>query len=370
MIYLTKICTASTEKTKLVDDIVFPQRAHIIESAMRRLKSGMVSPTHRLIEEVVEGVEEYVADNPVKKSALVFAAGTQTWNVNQCKYGQNPESEVYYSLRMPILSMTNVYAGRTASRLGVYDHVSTDASACASSLKVMMDVKNLIDNYGFDRVIVIAGEDAVNATILELFGDLGVSLQHKEEQELGTVPSAFDGKNHGFYLGQGAVAAVFEKADICKAEPEAKLLGAYTASEDYANAVGQRDDGQGFSKAIEGALFASKISKSEVHLVKTHGTGTPVNNAAEKMALTNSLDKFVATAFKQRIGHTLGVSGLLETALLLEELKSGYVPAIPNRTEEDTVFLSAPTFVPDGPFISLAAGMGNVYSAAVFSREV
>jgi len=233
-----------------------------------------------------------------------------------------------------------------------------------------MDVRNLIENYDFDRVVVVAGEECVNATILDLFGDLGVSLQAKEEEEKGVVPSAFDCVNHGFYLGQGAAVAVFERADVCKTEPEAVLLGAYSASEHYANALGQREDGQGFVNAMEGALKAAKVDRSKVHLIKTHGTGTPVNNAAEKSALLRTIPEFVATGYKQRIGHTVGISGLLETGLLLNELKTGQVPAIPNRTESDAVFLSAPTSVPDGPFISLAAGMGNIYSAAVFSREV
>jgi len=330
----------------------------------------MVYPPHRLLESLMEDVEEHTTTYPVDKCALIFAAGTQVWSGHQAKYGQDPDAELHYSVKAPVLGMTNVYAGRVAARFAADDHVSTDASACASSLKVLMDVKNLIDNYGFDRVIVMAAEDAVNTTILELFGDLGVSLQEQERLAIGTERSAFDAVNHGFYLGQGAAIAVFERAEVCKIEPEAVLLGAYSASENYANAIGQREDGEGFVKAIEGTLASAKIAKSSIHLVKTHGTGTPVNNAAEKSALTRTLPEFVATAYKQRVGHTLGVSGLLETGLLLNELKTGQVPAIPNRTESDAVFLSAPTSVPDGPFISLAAGMGNIYSAAVFSREV
>ena len=66
----------------------------------------------------------------------------------------------------------------------------------------------------------------------------------------------------------------------------------------------------------------------------------------------------------------MGASGLLETGLLLNDLKSGYVPKILNRTQDDPVFLSSDAPVPDGLILSLAAGMGNIYSAALFSREV
>jgi hypothetical protein len=53
---------------------------------------------------------------------------------------------------------------------------------------------------------------------------------------------------------------------------------------------------------------------------------------------------------------------------LLDDLKSGYVPAIENRTETDSVFLSESVPKPDGLILSLAAGMGNIYSAAIFEE--
>ena len=94
---------------------------------------------------------------------------------------------------------------------------------------------------------------------------------------------------------------------------------------------------------------------------------TPSNNVAEKTALTSTLKDFVATSFKQRIGHTMGASGLLETILLLDNVKNGFIPPILNRTDEDKVFLSESVPAEKGGLIlSLAAGMGNVYSAAIF----
>lgn len=63
----------------------------------------------------------------------------------------------------------------------------------------------------------------------------------------------------------------------------------------------------------------------------------------------------------------MGVSGLLETLLLLDSVKTGgIVPEILNRTEQDKVFLSEPAEYNGGYILSLAAGMGNVYSAAIF----
>jgi 3-oxoacyl-(acyl-carrier-protein) synthase len=184
------------------------------------------------------------------------------------------------------------------------------------------------------------------------------------------VPSAFDGTNTGFHVGQGAALAVFEREHPNMSKPMAKFLGAYTSAENNTNPLGQRPDGEGYSKAIDGALTVAKLDKRDVKIVKTHGTGTDANNKAEKAALLRSLDEFVATSYKPRIGHTLSASGLLETGLLLNDLERGIVPQILNRTEADDVFLSYDAPAPQGPFLSLAAGMGNIYSAALFSTEV
>jgi hypothetical protein len=64
----------------------------------------------------------------------------------------------------------------------------------------------------------------------------------------------------------------------------------------------------------------------------------------------------------------MGASGLLETCLLLDDIQNGLIPAIPNRTKYDAVFVSNPHIIggKGHNILSLAAGMGNVYSAAIF----
>jgi hypothetical protein len=56
--------------------------------------------------------------------------------------------------------------------------------------------------------------------------------------------------------------------------------------------------------------------------------------------------------------------------MLFDDLEKGFVPKIAGRTEVDTKFLSLDVQAPTGEIMALAAGMGNVYSAAVLSREI
>ena len=366
MIYLTHYRTASTTDVELFDDIIYPQKVNWFPDTYKRAKSGLVYVPHKLAEKVLDPeLLAHLRENPVGKTAFILAAG----NAHFAGIGQRLyESRLTYTYKFLPFTLTQVYAGRIAQSCGDMDMVTTDSSACASSLKVMMDVQNLIQFYGFDRVIVLTVEDGVSNAVLEFFGDSKAVLTEKQEQE-GIKPSAFDSVNSGFRVGQGAALAVFESRDAVtkqQIKPHARLIGAYNASERSTNAIGQCEDGEGFIRAIEGVLHYSQTTPDQIKIVKTHGTGTASNNKAEKNALNQTLKEFIATSYKQKIGHTMGSSGLLETLLLLGDIRAGFVPAIENRTENDSVFLSESTSPPDGLILSLAAGMGNIYSAAIF----
>lgn len=367
MICLSHYRTACTTNSEMMGDIKFPQRVHWFPETYDRAKSGMFYAPHRLADKVLDAdLIKQLRENPVGKTAFILASGNSHFaGINPRK---NPESKLSYEYKFLPFTLTQVYAGRTAQAFGATDHIVTDATACASSLKALMDVQTLIKFYGFKRVVVLAVEDAVTNSVLEFFGEAQASLSPKEEAN-GIKPSAFDDTNYGFYVGQGAALAVFEAEDVCK-KPLAALKGAYTASEECSNAIGQTENGSGFIKAMMGALDIANIDSRDIKIVKTHGTGTKSNNIAEKAALEDMLYDFAATSYKQKIGHTMGASGLLETMLLIDDLRKGVLPAIANRTKSDSRYLSHDIASPSGDIMSLAAGMGNVYSAAVLSLEI
>jgi len=372
-IFLTKYNTVSTKETEVLEDVEYPQRVHWFPETYNKVESGLFYVPHRLADKVVtKDIIDFVKNRPVDgKSAFILAGGSQNWAGEKQVKDPKP-SRLRYTFKLPLISMTQIYAGKMASLFGIYDYITTDASACASSLKVMMDVRNLINNLGFDRVVVLTLEDQVSIPTLEFFGKSKASILLEDEKK-GAIPSAFDSNNSGFVIGQGCVAAVFESERAVNKNHSyitAELLSANISGEDITNPIGQRPDGMGYQNAIRGALQMANVQPSAIKLVKTHGTGTASNNLAEKTALLATLDKFIATSYKQHIGHTVASSGLLETCLLLDDIRDRQVPAIKNRTEEDKVFLSEPAYAPDGLMLSLAAGMGNIYAAAIFDYRV
>lgn len=371
--YLTKYNTLSTEYSEMLNDVAYPQRVHWFPDSYDRVETGLVYVPHVLAGRVItQEIVDYVKNNPVEgRTGFILAGGSQGWAGGSSKH-RDIANRFAYNYKMGMLSMTNIFAGRTASMFEAYDHVSTDASACATGIKAMMDVKNLIDNYGFDRVIVLAMEDAVCNMTIEFFGQAKASISKREEDE-GQIASAFDSVNKGFNIGQGAAIAVFESLNAVnknKITPEAELLGAYMSAEEMSNPIGQRPDGQGYRRAIVGALQMAGRTSKEIRLVKTHGTGTPTNNQAERNALEATLHDFIGTSYKQHIGHTVAASGLLETGLILDDIKSGTIRPIKNRTEKDDTFISEPAGIPGGLLLTLGAGMGNIYAAAVLDYQL
>ena len=361
-IYLTHGRTAASDNVSLLDDLPYPQKVHWFPETYKRVGTGMFYVPHIVADKVLDAdLAKRIRENPVKTAFILAAGNTNFAGINP---RNKKETQLSYVYKFLPFTLTQVYAGKVAQMFGVSDMVITDSSACASSLKVLMDVQTFIRVYGFKRVIVLAVEDQVANSTLDFFGESKAILT-----EDGIEPSAFDEKNYGFYVGQGAALAVFESEDIAE-NPIAELMGAYTASEALENVIGQRSDGEGFKKVINATAWFSSIKVEDIKIVKTHGTGTRSNNQSEGTALKETLHDFVATSYKQKIGHTMGASGLLESLLMFEDMKSGYVPAIANRTEDDDVFLSKPCKVPDGYMLSLAAGMGNIYSAAIFSIKV
>lgn len=371
MIKLTHYRTACTQDTEMLDDITFPQRVHWFPETYARVSTGLFYPPHKLAEKVLDPeLMKQLRDTPSLKTAFIFAAG----NAHFAGIPSTPrQSRLTYTYRALPLTLTQVYASRIAQACGASDHIVTDSSACASSLKTLMDVQTLIRMYGFTRVIVFSVEDAVSNLVLEFFGESKACLTAKREAAEGIVPSAFDSKNGSFHVGQGAAFAVFESEQGLADsgfKPSAQLLGAYTASEPCNNPLGQLESGLGFVKAAQGAFEMAGVTSGDIRMVKTHGTGTASNNKSERSALEYLLpDGFQATSYKPLIGHTMGASGLLESILLIDSLKNGTMPAIKNRTEVDRKFLSEPVATPEGLILSLAAGMGNVYSAAVLSMD-
>jgi len=368
---VTTHAVATAETVALMEGVAFPQYVHWFPESYARVATGLHYPPHRvaqkaLTEPVCEALRRALAQPG--RSALILAGGNENF------VGTKPPriletSPLDFVYRMRPLALTNVYAARVAQMLGGCDYIATDATACVSATKAIMEAFALVQLHGYDRVVVIAVEDQVNTTMLDFFGETRAVLTAAEMAEDGVRPSAFDPVNRGFFIGQGAAVTLLETAASAAAGgrvPVARVLGASVLAERHDNAIGQREDGAGYRDAMRAALRMAGLEASAIDLIKTHGTGTRSNNQAETAGIEAVFgERFVATGYKQHIGHTMGASSLVETLMAIDDARRGVVRGIRNRTGGDRRFLCEDTPMTVRRLISLSSGMGNVFGALV-----
>lgn len=371
--YLTASQYVVAKDLEPIIDTAFPTMGYIIDGSYKAAKMGLSNPAHNLVTTLFDKSDDELGidyNTASRDQALIFASGNTVF-AGVAFDLKHSEGAFAYKSKLPTRSMTQIYAGSLAQRLNAWGHISTDSTACVSSYKALMDAIVLIQHHGFERVAIIATEDQICAATLEFFGGLKASLSLSEYRS-GILPSAFDSKNQGFFLGQGAAMLWVETEEALirsQRTPVARLCSAAVSGEACASPVSQSADGFGYQSVIKNCLNSAAIPVSSVKIIKTHGTGTIVNNQSESTALKAIFgNSFRATSFKPDIGHTLGASGLIESIMMMGYLQKGVVPAISNRTDDDEVFLSMDfnDVKPEVYFLSLGAGMGNVYGSALF----
>ncbi len=76
-----------------------------------------------------------------------------------------------------------------------------------------------------------------------------------------------------------------------------------------------------YQKAIAQAIEISHVNRDDIDLICAHGVGNTVIDRYETKAVKDvfgpGCDNVLVTAFKPLIGHTLGISALIETAILI-----------------------------------------------------
>jgi 3-oxoacyl-[acyl-carrier-protein] synthase II len=153
-----------------------------------------------------------------------------------------------------------------------------------------------------------------------------------------TTLRAFDERHDGTLLGEGVGFLVLEKEPT--RAPLAYLRGAGSAN-DAAGMTAPDADARGARYALERSLADAGVEPSDIGLINAHGSGTPLNDATERMAFR---DLFAGTgqtlvfATKGNFGHSLGATGSLEAIALLLAMRTGQVPPIVGLEQPDPEF--------------------------------
>ena len=123
-------------------------------------------------------------------------------------------------------------------------------------------------------------------------------------------------------------------------------------------------------RAVHSAIAG--VDSRSIDAVILHGTGTPYNDAMEALAMRGVFaHRPYLTAAKGFLGHTLGASGVMETALAAWMLHQRVVPAITGLEDPqwpELNFVRQATVATDlKRVLKTASGFGGLNAAMMVS---
>jgi 3-oxoacyl-[acyl-carrier-protein] synthase II len=260
-----------------------------------------------------------------------------------------------------------------ARSVGACGQVETTSSACASAAMAIGNALRALRRGDVD-IALAGGSDALCQLTYAGFNAL------RSVDEAASRPFRKD--RLGLSLGEGAGVLVLESASHAKqrgVEPIAFLAGEASTCDAH-HMTAPEPNGSGAAEAIRLALEDAGVAPGDVNFVNAHGTGTPLNDAAEAAALTTVFGDRVrslpVTSTKALVGHLLGSAGAVEAVVTVLGLARGEVHPMPDTGQRDPeigldLVLSVPRAIPAaGCAISTSLAFGGANSVLVFTRKV
>jgi 3-oxoacyl-[acyl-carrier-protein] synthase II len=267
-----------------------------------------------------------------------------------------------------------VYQAQTQGRLlaealGLGGQVTIVSNACASGANALGLGWEWIRRGRGARVLV-AGYDVISQFVFAGFD----SLQALSP----TLCRPFDEWRDGLALGEGAAVLALESYDTARRRG-ADILGefaGYGAASDLHHLTQPHPAGDAALAAMESACAQARVTPDQVGYINAHGTGTPLNDRAEALAIARWAGSAVRTvavsSTKASIGHTLGAAGAIEAVVCLMALREQWLPPQLALRKPDPVcgfpLVREPTEGRLQAALSNSFGFGGANATLVFRR--
>ena len=230
------------------------------------------------------------------------------------------------------MMMPNAAAGAVAIRHGLHGPGFSIASACATGTHAIGEGMRMIERGAADVVVAGGTEAALTSLCIAAFRRMGALSSSG-------VSRPFDARRDGFVMGEGAGVLVIEREEHAAARGATvygRIVG-YGASSDAFDMVQPDEDGAGALIAMRAALADAGSSPGEVGFISAHGTGTPINDRVESLAIRALFgeDAPPISSTKSAIGHLLGAAGSTEALVCIEALRRQLLPPTINYEEAD-----------------------------------
>lgn len=289
-----------------------------------------------------QAVEEsgVIGTLPAHRVAVYFGSGIGGLNTvtTEVEKLHNRGPHRVSPLCVPMM-IANMAAGMIAIRYNCQGAALPAVTACASGSNAIGEALRAI-RHGYADAIITGGAEA-SIVPVGIAGFLNMkALSTAEDPNAASLP--FDARRGGFVIGEGAAALVLEEYQHAR-NRGAKIYGeicGYGSTCDAHHITAPHPEAEGGARAMIQALEESGYTGAETVYINAHGTGTPLNDSGETLAIKKALGEEKARASyvsstKSMTGHMLGAAGAMEALVCLKVLETGILPPTINLMEPD-----------------------------------
>ena len=215
--------------------------------------------------------------------------------------------------------IANIASGNVATVFHAEGPNLPVVTACATGTHSVGEAYRMIREGRADAMITGGAEAAVCEIAIAGFAN-SKALSTCEDPMAASLP--FDLRRKGFVLGEGSGVMILEDYELARrrgAHIYAEVCG-YGNTCDAYHYTAPRADAKCATNAIRLALEEAGYKDGEKVYVNAHGTGTPLNDKTETLAIKQAMGeaaarKAVISSTKSMLGHMLGATGAIELVI-------------------------------------------------------
>ena len=310
------------------------------------LEVNEILRTDRYAQFAVAAAKQAADDSKIKgnvapeRFAVLFGTGIGGINTFETEHAKllDKGPRRVSPLFVPMM-IANMASGIIAIKHGCKGSAMPCVTACASGSNAIGEAARLIRHGYADAVITGGAEAAITPSAVAGFVNMH-ALSVSSDPDAASLP--FDSRRGGFVMGEGAVALILEEYEHAKARG-AEIYGevcGYGSTCDAYHITAPHPEAEGGTQAMKNAMAEAGYSENDTVYVNAHGTGTPMNDAIETIAIKKALGeenarKAYVSSTKSMTGHMLGAAGAVEALACIMAIKEGIIPPTINLKEQD-----------------------------------
>ncbi|HET9494268.1 MAG TPA: beta-ketoacyl-ACP synthase II [Chloroflexia bacterium] len=229
-------------------------------------------------------------------------------------------------------------SGQVAIATGARGPNMAVVSACATGGHAVGEAMETIKRDDADVMIAGGTEASIQPLILAGFINMR-ALADDPDPRAASKP--FDARRSGFVLAEGVAVLVLEELNHARrrgAQIYAEVVG-YGSTNDAYHMASQLETGMGAARTMQRALAKAGIAPDEVDYINAHGTGTPLNDRVETLAIKHvfgdAARSVAISSTKSMTGHMMGSAGSFEAMVCALAIRDRVIPPTINLEVPD-----------------------------------